>query len=346
MKKLFTSILTMILLSMAVAFAACGGSGGNAPKNGTYTENGLVFEVKDRDVHVIGAEEGATEATVPAKFRGLEVDGIAENALEESSLKKLTFADDLSVYFSIGAYAFNLSSIEEIAGFPADISMIDYNALAGLKNLKSITVSGEGEFSVENGALIQTDEGGAKILRLLPAASEPQANYDKETKTYTVSGFSQVFNHAASYNQFIENVVVGADVSRVQEDAFSHIKLASVTMEGDEDEYNGVSDVMIEGGAFTAHKDLKIYVPATDDSQMRTWLSNSKNYIYGHNLLVHPVACSRTDAHIHGVRNTLASGSYAGYDITLNDSNRTIDIEAQYSIMGHSAPDLFQEYEG
>ncbi len=190
MKKLFTSILTLILLSMASAFAACGGSGGNAPKNGTYTENGLVFEVKDRDVHVIGAEEGATEATVPAKFRGLEVDGIAENALEESSLKKLTFADDLSVYFSIGAYAFNLSSIEEIAGFPADISMIDYNALAGLKNLKSITVSGEGEFSVENGALIQTDEGGAKILRLLPAASEPQANYDKESKTYTVSGFS------------------------------------------------------------------------------------------------------------------------------------------------------------
>lgn len=45
MKKLFTSILTLILLSMAVAFAACGGSGGNAPKNGTYTENGLVFEV-------------------------------------------------------------------------------------------------------------------------------------------------------------------------------------------------------------------------------------------------------------------------------------------------------------
>ncbi|HIY77828.1 MAG TPA: hypothetical protein H9728_02175 [Candidatus Borkfalkia excrementavium] len=31
MKKLFTSILTLILLSMAVAFAACGGSGGNAP---------------------------------------------------------------------------------------------------------------------------------------------------------------------------------------------------------------------------------------------------------------------------------------------------------------------------
>lgn len=118
-------------------------------------------------------------------------------------------------------------------------------------------------------------------------------------------------------------------------------------MERDDDEYNGVSNVMIEGGAFTAYKGLKIYVPAESNSEMSTWLSNSKNYIYRHNLLIHPVGCDRTDAHIHGIRNQAgANAVLAGYDITLHEDSQTIDIDGTYSIMSYSAKDLFTEYEG
>ncbi len=345
MKKTLLAALAACL-SVCLCFGIFAACGGDELKDGTYTENGLIFTVENRNVTITGVEEGVSEVTVPAQFKGVDVDGIAENALAESSVKKLTFSEGLSQFFSIGAFAFNLSSIEEIIHFPANISMINMDALAGLKNLKSITVTGEGEFSIENGALIQTEED-QKVLRLLPAASEPQSNYNAETKTYTVTGYSEVFNHAVSYNQYIENVTIGKDTVRVQEDAFSHIKLTSVTMERDDDEYNGVSNVMIEGGAFTAYKGLKIYVPAESNSEMSTWLSNSKNYIYGHNLLIHPVGCDRTDAHIHGIRNQLgANAVLAGYDITLHEDSQTIDIDGTYSIMSYSAKDLFTEYEG
>lgn len=157
MKKTLLAALAACL-SVCLCFGIFAACGGDELKDGTYTENGLIFTVENRNVTITGVEEGVSEVTVPSQFKGVDVDGIAENALAESSVKKLTFSEGLSQFFSIGAFAFNLSSIEEIIHFPANISMINMDALAGLKNLKSITVTGEGEFSIENGALIQTEE--------------------------------------------------------------------------------------------------------------------------------------------------------------------------------------------
>lgn len=337
MKKFGIVLLAVLAACSALAFAGCD----NTPADGEYTEGGLVFEVKNHGATVVGAETGATEVTIPAEFKGLDVDGIAENALADSSVKKLIFSTELDTFFSIGAFAFENSAIEEIVNFPANIDLIDYNAFAGMKNLKSISVSGTGKFSVENGALMQTEKG-EKYLRLLPAASEPTVNFTDGT--YTVTGVDRVFNHAASYNRFITDVVIGNDVGRVQEDAFSHIKLNSVSIAEGSDIY----DLMVEGGAFTVHKDLKIFVPAKSDSEVNSWLHYSKNFVYNHNLLVHPAGCERTDVHCHGLRNTHGTdGSLEGYDSRLDAETKMIMIEGKYSITAtQSAPDLFTEYEG
>lgn len=339
MKKFGTILLAAVVAFSLFAFAGCD----DTPADGEYTEGGLIFEVKNHGATVVGAESGATEVTVPAEFKGLDVEGIAKNAFQNSSIKKLTFAEGLDSFFSIGEFVFENSSVEEIVNFPANIDLIDYNAFAGMKNLKSISVSGEGKFSVENGALMQTEEG-EKYLRLLPAASEPQANF--EDGTYTVTGVDRVFNHAASYNRFITDVVIESDVGRVQDDAFSHIKLNSVSVA----EGTGYSDLMVEGGAFTLHKDLKIFVPAKNDSEVDSWLNYSKNLVYNHSLLVHPSGCERTDVHCHGIRTSLANGSFAGYDCRLNEESQTIDVifssgPSGGGINGWDARDLFTEYE-
>ena len=339
MKKFGTILLLAVVACFALAFTGCD----SAPADGEYTEGGLVFEVKNHGATVVGAESGATEVTVPAEFKGLDVEGIANNAFQNSSIKKLTFAEGLDSFFSIGEFVFENSSVEEIVNFPANIDLIDYNAFAGMKNLKSISVSGTGKFSVENGALMQAEKG-EKYLRLLPAASEPQTNF--EDGTYTVTGVDRVFNHAVSYNRFITDVVIGKDVGRVQADAFSHIKLNSVSFGMGEP-----ADTMVESGAFSLHKDLKIFVPAKNDSEVDSWLNYSKNLIYNHSLLVHPASCERTDVHCHGIRTSMADGSFAGYDCRLHEESQTIDVILSSGPSGATvgcwdARDLFTEYEG
>ena len=325
-----------LLLALVALTALLGGCSGGV-SDGTYTENGLRFEVRNHAATVIGCEEGTEQASTPAQFRGLNVQGIAEGAFRDNpDLKELSFSGQPES-FLIGSEAFRGSEIQTIANLPANATFAQ-DALAGLSALKSVTVSGTGPLCVEDGALIHTDDDGTRTLRLLPAAAVPQKNFSDGT--YTVTGVDVVAPHAAESCSAITRVLLAADVSRIQKDAFAHLCLECVTIAG---ETPGA--LMIEENAFPVHKDLRILVPATDDTTMKSWLTLSKNYVYGHNLLVHPAACTREDMHCHGMRTTLASGSFEGYPAQLLPETQSIRIEARYTITQEAA-DLFAEFAG
>lgn len=333
--KILYIVLAFMMLLTCVLIAACGGG---PIADGDYTENGIKYRVTSGTASVVGVEENTTEITIPIEFSGAKVSSIANGALAESTLTKVSFEQAEFSSFTVSADAFNGSDITTIENLPANATL-DQDAFSGLSNLESISVYGQGELAVENGMLIQNQETSngstSKILRLLPAASEPQTNF--VNGAFTVTGFSEVFDHAASYNQFITDLVIAEDIQNVETDAFSHIALNSVTIENT-DRYA----LDIDSSAFTAYKDLKILVPATTDSQMDAWIDYGQNFLDWHSWLIHPQSCNRTDAHVHGVRNSAVPSSIQGYTYRVNGTLATITISPGSS--GTSVSLTFPDY--
>ena len=329
-KKLSTLFLALAVLLVPIAVVACGGN-----VEGTFTENGIVYEVANHSATVIGAEEGATEATISTEIKGATVDRIAEEAFKDNTiLTKLAFVNgDYSLVIS--SNAFYNSNIETIENLPANTTLSS-KALFGLKNLKSISVQGEGELSVENGALVENGDG-YKALILLPAGVAPQTNF--EDGTYTLTGYTQVNAGSGAFNQFITDIVIAEDVYRLNADAFSYINLNSVTVMSD--------DTFIDSLAFTSHKDLKVYINATS-SDFSGFMRLSKNYVYGHEWLVHPIGCTDSSQHMHGEIDGQVPASYESLEWSLRgEDGFSVETSAfgGVTIMGTLPSYMLETYE-
>ncbi len=330
-KNFLMFILVFTLLFISMFMTACGGTG-----DGSYTENGLILEVKNHSVNIVGVEDNVEQVQIPVNFNELKIEGIKTGAFQSDSLKKISFEQSTFANFSIYSNAFDQSSVEIIENLPSNV-ILNQDSFAGLENLKSISVYGEGNLSVENGALIEIDNG-TKGLRLLPAGSEPLTNY--EEGIYTITGFDIIYSNALSYNKYIKDIVIADDIVRLNSDICTHVKLNSITIQNTD-----YFDLFIDSGAFTIHKDLKVYVPANTDREMNSWLNYSKNFIYGYNWLVHPVGCNESGAHLHGIK-TQVDGSIEGYSYEEGATSINIDV-GSYFVTGIKVPNyMFQEYQG
>lgn len=322
LKNILSNVcLAVVILASGLIFSACGDS---TLKNGTYEDAGVIYNVSNNSATITGVSESATEIVVPTEFKGVKVVGISDNALSGSSVTKVSFEQKDFKLLSLGEKVFSNSQVKTIENLPANVSMSE-NSLEGLKNLETISTYGVGEFSVVNNALIQTKDENTKYLRLLPANSQPQDNFNNGT--YTVTGYNWVFDYAVEYNQFIKDLIICNDIQRIESYAFANINLDSITFADDVSK----NDIFVDGTAFTAHKDLKIYVPAETQQELSSWLNYSKNYIYGHNWLVHPVGCTNEGQHCHGGRlgNTVPA-SYTGWRYSISGNKYTINANYTY----------------
>ena len=333
--KIFSALaLSALALTTGAFLTACGGVA-----DGTYTENGLIFKVENQNVYITGAEEGATEVTIPAEFKNLTVYAIEEEAFKDSAVTKISFEEKDYRLFSIGVHAFDNSAVKEIINLPANVTMGD-KVFSGLKNLEKITVYGTGDYYIENGNLIKDDtdlftDEEVKILVLAPANMQPTANFDNGT--YTITGVDEIYDYAFDSNKYITDIIIEEDVKRIESYAFQNVVLNSVTIKNT-DRF----DIFIDGTAFYAHKDLKIYVPATTNSEMNSWLGNT-NFLQSHNWLIHPESCTRDDMHMHGLRSSMATGSIWGYDYSLDDDGNMANIKINSSTSAmQSYPDYMK----
>ena len=325
--------LAVVILASGLIFSACGDS---TLKNGTYEDAGVIYNVSNNSATITGVSESATEIVVPTEFKGVKVVGISDNALNGSSVTKVSFEQKEYKSFYFGEEVFSNSQIKSIENLPANVSMSE-NSLAGLKNLETISTYGVGEFSVVNNALIQTKDENTKYLRLLPANSQPQDNFNNGT--YTVTGYNWVFDYAVEYNQFIKDLIICNDIQRIESYAFANINLNSVTFADEESK-----EVFVDNTAFTAHKDLKIYVPCETKQELSSWLSYSKNYLDNHNWLIHPVNCTNNEQHCHGgeLVNTVPV-SYTGWSYSI--SGNSVAINANYTHTGTMPDYMLKTYD-
>lgn len=317
MKKLFSFLALMVLSVSCVFLTACN----DDVKDGRYVQNGVEYQVENHTVKVVGVEDVNStydNLVIEPEFKGLSVSRIESEAFKNVKANKISFkTENYSNIFSIGKGAFDGSQIESIENLPANLIFGD-ETFMGLNNLQSISVFGTGALSVENGVLVET-ENNLKTLILAPAASIPQANF--EDGTLTLTGYNKINDYAFAGNKFITDVVIVDDITRVESYVFKDVNLQRVTLNGD-----NAKDVFLDGLAFDANKNLKVFVPATTDYEIRSWLSYSKNFIYSHNLLVHPVGCSNSQNHVHGIRSRAgATGSYEGYTYSINETIISID---------------------
>ncbi len=298
-------------------FVICG-CGDKTLKNGTYNEAGVIYEIVNNSAIVVGATEDATEITIPVQYKGAKIKGVGNNAFENSQITKVTFEEnDFAEFFSIGSNAFRGSQIVSINNLPADATLSE-DSLAGLEKLESITTFGNGELSVVNNALIQTIDENTKYLRLLPASAEPQDNF--VNGTYTVTGYSYIYDYAVQNNKYISNLIICSDIDRIESYAFDKINLQSITFMDEQGK-----EVFIDATAFIAHKDLLIFVPATDTFELSSWMSYSKNYLWRKNWLIHPTDCNNTNQHCHGGNlNQTVTKSYEGWTYSINDNMASI----------------------
>ena len=317
MKKIFSFLALMVLSVSCVFLTACN----DDVKDGRYFQNGVAYQVENHTVKVVGVEDVNStydNLVIEPEFKGLSVSGIESEAFKNVKANKVSFkAENYSNIFSIGEGAFDGSQIESIENLPANLMFGD-ETFMGLNNLQSISVFGTGALSVENGVLVET-ENNLKTLILAPAASIPQTNF--EDGTLTLTGYNQIKDYAFAGNKFITDVVIMDDVVRVESYVFKDVDLQSVTLSGE-----NAKDVFLDGVAFDANKNLKVFVPATTDYEVRSWLSYSKNFIWSHNLLVHPVGCSNSQNHVHGMRSQFGvTGSYEGYTYSIDGTSIRID---------------------
>ena len=324
MKKIFSFLALMVLSVSCVFLTACN----DDVKDGRYVQNGVKYQVENHTVKVVGVEDvnsAYDNLVIEPEFKGLSVSGIESEAFKNVKANKISFkAENYSNIFSIGKGAFDGSQIVSIENLPANLIFGD-ETFMGLNNLQSISVFGTGELSVENGVLVET-ENNLKTLILAPAGTMPQTNFSDGTLTLT--GYNKINDYAFAGNKFITDVVIVDDITRVESYVFKDVNLQSVTLSGD-----NAKDVFLDGLAFDANKNLKVFVPATNTSEIRSWLSYSKNFIFSHSLLVHPVGCSNSQNHIHGIRSQAgASGSYEGYTYSIDGTTIRIDIGNNSSV--------------
>ena len=302
-------LLVLLVPFVCLAFTACG-----EPTSGQFTENGVTYNVENFTATVIDFESGATEATVAAEIQGADVMAIKTDAFKDSTITTLTFAPELAgTSLMIEENAFSNSAIKNIVNLPAD-TILDIDAFADMQNLESITVNGTGELSIENGALVRTT-GTETVFVLQPASTAPQTNF--EVGTLTLTGYDRFMQNSFAYNKFVTDVIINPDVVRVSDDAFKGVTVSTITF-AEVDRYE-VTEV--ESLAFEINKNVKIFVPATNDNEIDSWINYSNSLIEAYAWIVHPTGCSNDNPqHVHEVPTAVMSASFEGISYTLNST--------------------------
>lgn len=310
-KKVFVLFaLVAILAAASVTLAACV----NIRYEGDdiYSNQGVLYKVDGQFATVIGHVEGETYCKILPRIKddGLGIDAqvtiIAENAFANAKIDQVEFDagfENLTIYPN----AFAGSTINNLEDFPyRNVTLMD-NALAGMYNLRELSVRGDSHergcyyIDENDNGLYGVGENGEITLYLVPAARSAGEDYTVMADIVAPGAFSG--------NKSIKNVYVGVNVKRICAGAFSGVKISAVTIN-----QGRTAEIFVEDNAFEVDKDMRFYVPAKDEAELDQWIKlNDGEQFETLSGLIHPVGCTMSGAHIHGLSGDNAPAtSYAG----------------------------------
>lgn len=301
MKKAALALIITIILAVVcvTALAACVNI--QEEGDGIYSNQGVKYKVDGQFATVIGAVEGATYCKILPRLQddalgiNAEVTIIAENAFAGAKIDHVEFDvgfERLTIYPN----AFAGSTVSNLEDFPYTNVTLTDNALAGMHDLRELSVRGD---SRERGCyyvdeerdygLYGVGENGEVTLYLVPAARSAGEDYTITADIVAPGAFSG--------NKSIKNVYVGANVKRICAGAFAGVKISAVTIN-----QGRTAEIFVEDNAFEVDKDMRFYVPAKDEAELDQWIKlNDGEQFETLSGLIHPAGCATGGAHIHGL---------------------------------------------
>lgn len=299
MRKAVIALVTTLILVGVCAFGLTACVDIRDEGDGVYSNQGVLYRYNGQFATVIGAVEGARYCKILPRLEneelGLdaEVTMIEEGAFAGAKIDQVEFDmgfKNLTIYPN----AFAGSSISNLEDFPyTGVTLMD-NALAGMSNLKELSVRGDsreagcyymGEY--DNG-LYGVGKDGKITLYLVPAAR-------RSADTYTITA-DIVAPGAFSNNKSISTVNVGNSVSRICKGAFAGVRVLNVSLA------KASAEIFVEDGAFEVDKDMRFYVSADSVEVLNHWIKLSDGeQLEALSGLIHPDTCTMTQPHVHGL---------------------------------------------
>lgn len=299
MRKAVIALVATLILVGVCAFGLTACVDIRDEGDGVYSNQGVLYRYNGQFATVIGAVEGATYCKILPRLEneelGLdaEVTMIEEGAFAGAKIDKVEF-DTGFKNLTIYPNAFAGSSISNLEDFPyTGVTLMD-NALAGMGNLKELSVRGDSReagcyyISESDDGLYGVGKDGKTTLYLVPAAR-------RSADTYTITA-DIVAPGAFSNNKSISTVNVGNSVSRICKGAFAGVRVLNVSL------VEASAEIFVEDGAFEVDKDMRFYVSADSVEVLNHWIKLSD----GEQLeelsgLIHPDTCTMTQPHVHGL---------------------------------------------
>lgn len=297
-KAVIALVATLILVGVCVfGLAACVDIRDEG--DGVYSNQGVLYRYNGQFATVIGAVEGARYCKILPRLEneelGLdaEVTMIEEGAFAGAKIDQVEF-DTGFKNLTIYPNAFAGSSISNLEDFPyTGVTLMD-NALAGMGNLKELSVRGDSReagyyyIGESDNGLYGVGKDGKITLYLVPAAR-------RSADTYTITA-DIVAPGAFSNNKSISTVYVGNSVSRICKGAFAGVRILNVSLA------KASAEIFVEDGAFEVDKDMRFYVSANSVEVLDHWIKLSDGeQLEALSGLIHPDTCTMTQPHVHGL---------------------------------------------
>lgn len=300
MRKAVIALVATLILVGVCAFGLTACVDIRDEGDGVYSNQGVLYRYNGQFATVIGAVEGARYCKILPRLEneelGLdaEVTMIEEGAFAGAKIDQVEF-DTGFKNLTIYPNAFAGSSVSNLEDFPyTGVTLMD-NALAGMGNLKELSVRGDSReagyyyIGESDNGLYGVGKDGKITLYLVPAAR-------RSADTYTITA-DIVAPGAFSNNKSISTVNVGNSVSRICKGAFAGVRVLNVSL------VEASAEIFVEDGAFEVDKDMRFYVSAKNSVEvLNHWIKLSD----GEQLemlsgLIHPDTCTMTQPHVHGL---------------------------------------------
>lgn len=305
MRKLAITLAVILLLSLGCGIALSACVDVRVGEDGTVIAGGVKYKIDGQFATVVGYDpEGGRRLKILSEIvdeeLGIdaEVTIIAENAFSGADIDQIEFDDDFE-RLTIYPNAFAGSTVKNIEDFPyTNVTLMD-NALAGMSELTVISVRGDSRergcyYIGSDGGLYGVGNDGKVTLYLVPAAKQA-------ANTYTITA-NIVAPGAFSCNKSINTVFVTEAVTRICVGAFANVKMSRLSCR------DATAEIYVEDGAFEVDKDMRFEVSADSVEVLEHWIKLSD----GEQLemlsgLIHPIGCTMTEPHIHGLSEANAS---------------------------------------
>ena len=299
MRKAVIALVATFILVGVCAFGLTACVDIHDEGDGVYSNQGVLYRYNGQFATVIGAVEGATYCKILPRLEneelGLdaEVTMIEEGAFAGAKIDQVEF-DTGFKNLTIYPNAFAGSSISNLEDFPyTGVTLMD-NALAGMGNLKELSVRGDSReagcyyIGESDNGLYGVGKDGKTTLYLVPAAR-------RAADTYTITA-DIVAPGAFSNNQSIKTVNVKNSVSRICKGAFAGVRILNVSL------VEASAEIFVEDGAFEVDKDMRFYVSADSVEVLNHWIKLSDGeQLEALSGLIHPDTCTMTQPHVHGL---------------------------------------------